>query len=239
MCLEGLLDPAEADRLGELSRPWMKAPEPNFFHLGGALNDVPELASLCLDPVILEIAEHELGEGFILANNVDVTWTEPGAPAQPLHPDVPLSWMPQPWPAFPTALQVFWMLTDYTADNGATVVVPFSHHTRRPRRDPATRRRFRRLAPKDPRSLCAPASGTDAARYQPGPAPRHGQRLLSAAVHPPSERYVAFGEAKCLRTAAGAITRNDEFCLMPTGCSRPVGLYSASGRIALFLAKIA
>ena len=130
--LEGLLDPAEADRLVELSRPWMKMPEPNFFHLGGALNDVPELASLCLDPTILEIAEHELGEGFILANNVDVTWTEPGAPAQPLHPDVPLSWMPQPWPAFPTALQVFWMLTDYTADNGATVVVPFSHHTRRP-----------------------------------------------------------------------------------------------------------
>jgi ectoine hydroxylase-related dioxygenase (phytanoyl-CoA dioxygenase family) len=130
--LEGLLDPAEADRLGELSRPRMKAPEPNFFHLGGALNDVPQLASLCLHPTILEIAEHELGEGFILANNVDVTLTEPGAPSQPLHADVPLSWMPQPWPAFPTALQVFWMLTDYTPDNGATVVVPFSHHARRP-----------------------------------------------------------------------------------------------------------
>ncbi|MDE0040605.1 MAG: hypothetical protein OXT74_01095, partial [Candidatus Poribacteria bacterium] len=46
--LEGLLDPAEADQLAELSRPWMKEPEPNFYHLGGALNDVPQLASLCL-----------------------------------------------------------------------------------------------------------------------------------------------------------------------------------------------
>ena len=89
--LEGLLDPAEADRLGELSRPRMKAPEPNFFHLGDALNDVPQLASLCLHSTILEIAEHELGEGFILANNVDVTLTEPGGPSQPLHADVPLS----------------------------------------------------------------------------------------------------------------------------------------------------
>ena len=71
--LEGLLDPAEADRLAELSRPWMKMPEPKFYHLGGALNDVPQLAPLCIHPTILEITEHELGEGFILANNVDVT----------------------------------------------------------------------------------------------------------------------------------------------------------------------
>ena len=130
--LPSVLDSVSADRIRELAMPRMEQPEPNFFQLGCALNEVPQLAQRCLHSEVLEIVEHELGSGFILANNVDVTWSDPGSPCQPLHADVPLSWMPQPWPSVPTALQVFWMLTDYTSENGATVVVPFSQHTRRP-----------------------------------------------------------------------------------------------------------
>ena len=129
--LEDQLDPREAERLDALARRFMGHQE-GYISMEGSLNQIPELAPLCIHPPILELAEAVLGENFIQANNVAMKWCKPGAKAGGLHSDWPLGGVPQPWPEFPTGFQVFWMLTDFTAQNGATVVVPFSHHTRRP-----------------------------------------------------------------------------------------------------------
>jgi len=114
-----------------------------YISMEGALNHIPDLAALCIHPLILEIAEAVLGEGFFLANNAALKWCKPGTPAGSLHADWPTravvatdsETLIPPW----NGLQVFWMLSDGTPDNGATRIVPFSHHTRRgPRRDSYT-----------------------------------------------------------------------------------------------------
>ena len=61
--LEGLIDPSEAERLDVLARPLM--PYKNgYIKLEGALNHIPDLAPLCMHPMVLELAEHFLGKEF-------------------------------------------------------------------------------------------------------------------------------------------------------------------------------
>ncbi|MBI4530422.1 MAG: phytanoyl-CoA dioxygenase family protein [Candidatus Latescibacteria bacterium] len=129
--LEGLLDPSEAERLDALARPLM-AHRTGYVKLEGSLNHIPDLAPLCIHPMMLEIAERLLGKDFYVANNVAMMWCQPGAPAGGLHSDWPLGRIPQPWPTWPMLLQTMWMLTDFTPENGATRVVPGSHLSGRP-----------------------------------------------------------------------------------------------------------
>ena len=124
--LENQLDPREAEHLDNLARILME-PRQGYISMETSLNHIPELAPLCIHPTLVELAEKMLGKDFILANNVAMKWCKPGAPAGPLHwggrfKDIPHL----------TEFQVFWMLTDFTAENGATLAVPFSHHTGRP-----------------------------------------------------------------------------------------------------------
>lgn len=93
----------------------------------GALNEVPEMAPLCLYPPVLAVVKHFFGEPFYLANNVNMFWAQPGAPGGDQHTDWP-SWnMPEPYPPWPMYIQSMWFFTAFTADNGATRVVPESH----------------------------------------------------------------------------------------------------------------
>ncbi|MDE0299586.1 MAG: phytanoyl-CoA dioxygenase family protein [Candidatus Poribacteria bacterium] len=138
--LEDALDPREAERLDLAARALMEPKadtNQRYLSMEDSLNTIPGLAPLCTHPAILELAEAVLGEKFILANTVAMKWCRPGAAAGGLHADWPLNaGIPQPWPVLPTGFQAFWMLTDYTADNGATTIVPFSHHSRRPPTQP-------------------------------------------------------------------------------------------------------
>ena len=138
--LENLLSPEEAERLDSLARSIMDPMGSAYISLEGSLNHIPELAQLCIHPLILDIVQAVFGEGFIIANNAAMKWCKPGTPAHGLHADWPTRGvLPTgpgaripPW----NGLQVFWMLTDSTAENGATQIVPFSHHTQRsPSRD--------------------------------------------------------------------------------------------------------
>jgi ectoine hydroxylase-related dioxygenase (phytanoyl-CoA dioxygenase family) len=132
---EGLLDPAEAERLDRTARPLMTHAT-GYLKLEGTLNHIPDMSALCIHPVILEFAERVLGRSFYLVNNVAMMWCQPGAPGGGLHADWPLGAVPQPYPVWPMLLQTMWMLTDFTLDNGATRLVPGSHLSgRQPTKD--------------------------------------------------------------------------------------------------------
>jgi ectoine hydroxylase-related dioxygenase (phytanoyl-CoA dioxygenase family) len=134
--IEGLLDPAEAERLDGLARASMDAERDGYVPLEGVLNHIPDMAQLCEQPLILEVAEAVLGKGFVIANTVALKWCKPGSKEQGLHGDWPMQATARPVPGAATppwgGLAVRWMLTDFTAENGATKIVPFSHHLERP-----------------------------------------------------------------------------------------------------------
>ena len=111
--------------------------EGGYSSLEGAINRMPELAELVDHPLLLEIAAGALKtEAFEQYNGVALKWCRPGCGAGALHADWPQNQTEPPWPETCPMLQSFWCLTPYTAANGATMCVPFSHHTRRgPSRD--------------------------------------------------------------------------------------------------------
>ena len=121
--IEGLLSPDEATSLDHQARRAMEHRD-GYISLEGAINQVPDLAGICMHPVIMELAERVLGPDFFLANNVAMKWCKPGAPVGGLH-----NGGTQGEDKRITRLQIFWMLTDFTVENGATHVIPFSRHT--------------------------------------------------------------------------------------------------------------
>ena len=122
------------NRLIEIMRQQPDKDMPNQ-NLRGVFNydDQDTFIPLVTHPVYLELAAHMLGPGFQMAE-VGARWIKPGAEAQGLHADVPIGWFPQSGLTIPDAcflVNCIWMLTDFTLENGATQVMPFSHHSRR------------------------------------------------------------------------------------------------------------
>ena len=122
------------NRLMEIMRQQPDKDMPNQ-NLRGVFNydDQDTFIPLVTHPVYLELAAHMLGPGFQMAE-VGARWIKPGAEAQGLHADVPIGWFPQSGLTIPDAcflVNCIWMLTDFTLENGATQVMPFSHHSRR------------------------------------------------------------------------------------------------------------
>ena len=83
------------------------------------------------EPHVLRLVRGVLGEDCVLsdlsATSIGAHATEGGA----WHVDVPLGQLSEPLPDFPLTVQNAWMLDDFTADNGATRVVPRSHKLRK------------------------------------------------------------------------------------------------------------
>lgn len=80
--------------------------------------------SAALNPVVLNMADRALGPGsqFSLTQ---ATQIHPGQPAQVLHYEQGIYPMPRDRDVMLTAM---WALDDFTAANGATLIVPRSHH---------------------------------------------------------------------------------------------------------------
>lgn len=100
--------------------------------LWALLNRGSVFVELVQHPTVFPLIEHLLGRPVLLSNfsgNV----TGPGAGYGPLHCDQ--FYVPPPWPDTPLAANAAWLVTDFTAANGATMVVPGSH--RRPAPLPA------------------------------------------------------------------------------------------------------
>jgi ectoine hydroxylase-related dioxygenase (phytanoyl-CoA dioxygenase family) len=80
---------------------------------------------LAIDPLLLGVLDQVLGE-YQLSGPVGID-IGPGETAQGLHRDdvvYPLS-----WPHQQVVLNTMWALDEFTADNGATLIVPGSHRS--------------------------------------------------------------------------------------------------------------
>lgn len=75
-------------------------------------------------PAVLPIVEGVLDRGCLVSSLSSIA-IDPGETAQPIHADDQL--LPLPKPHVPIVCNSMWALTDFTAANGATRLVPGSH----------------------------------------------------------------------------------------------------------------
>jgi len=114
----------------------------NFLHLPTLFDDdksqrvwnlldkAPELIPLIEHPVVLPMVRHVMGQDCNL-HDFQSTSIGPRTGGGAWHVDAPLGQIAEPLPEFPLTLQNVWMLDDFTADNGATRVLPGSHKLRK------------------------------------------------------------------------------------------------------------
>ena len=129
--VENVLDAAVTDHIRE-------AVDPLFVHDGGRnafegfqtrrlyspIDDTEALDQIVEHPLALGLLD-ELFEPNYLLSQLQVIDIAPGEAAQGLHPDDSFYPWPRPRPALGAA--TIFAIDDFTADNGATVVIPGSH----------------------------------------------------------------------------------------------------------------
>ncbi|MCU1361152.1 MAG: Phytanoyl-CoA dioxygenase [Ilumatobacteraceae bacterium] len=95
--------------------------------VGALLRRSLAVRELAVHPVVLALADQVLQPycARYQLNFSGIMHLLPGATAQVLHRDGDL--YPFPFPCPPTNLSTMWALSDFTADNGGTQVVPGSH----------------------------------------------------------------------------------------------------------------
>jgi ectoine hydroxylase-related dioxygenase (phytanoyl-CoA dioxygenase family) len=87
----------------------------------------PTLQTLVIHPVVLGVLDRMLGPNCVRyqLSSVQGIDVDPGASDQNLHRDDDIFRLPHPHPCF--EINVMWAVTDFSAENGATRVVPGSH----------------------------------------------------------------------------------------------------------------
>jgi ectoine hydroxylase-related dioxygenase (phytanoyl-CoA dioxygenase family) len=136
--VEGVLDAGEvaalADDVARLERALAAAPAANVFEgtrtvrIYNLLARGARFGEVAIHPRVLPIIEGVLDRGC-LASSLSSIAIGPGEVAQPLHADDQLIPLPKPHPSI--ICNTMWALTDFTAANGATRVVPGSHRAER------------------------------------------------------------------------------------------------------------
>jgi len=94
------------------------------------LNKAPDLIPLIEHPMVLPMVRHVMGQDCNL-HDFQSTSIGPHTDGGAWHVDAPLGQIAEPLPDFPLTLQNVWMLDDFTAENGATRVMPRSHKLRK------------------------------------------------------------------------------------------------------------
>ncbi len=90
----------------------------NILNRNAVFRDIVQL------PIVLDLLREVIGWPALLGN-ISANIAEPGSDGGMLHADQ--LFVPTPWPAAPQGMNVGVLLDDFTADNGATEVVPHSH----------------------------------------------------------------------------------------------------------------
>lgn len=89
------------------------------------LNRDPIFCGLVQLPSVIELLRGLIGWPALLGNfSANIALPDSGGGV--LHADQ--GYMPQPWPPKPQGMNVAFILDDFTADNGATEVIPGSHN---------------------------------------------------------------------------------------------------------------
>ncbi len=91
----------------------------------------PLFVELLCQPLVLAVWQHLLGSDLI-CSSWSANTVYPGHDRIGWHVDYPYWSKEPPWPAGHLAGQTLWMLDDFTEENGATGIVPGSHHRRHP-----------------------------------------------------------------------------------------------------------
>ena len=94
------------------------------------LNKCDDSAALVEHSTVLPLVQRVLGFDCVLSD-CSATSIGPQTGGGAWHVDAPLGQLPEPLPDFAITTQNAWLLDDFTADNGATRIVPGSHATRR------------------------------------------------------------------------------------------------------------
>lgn len=82
-------------------------------------------------PLVLAIVRHFVGDDVFIAYDLGGTkWNKPGSSSGgSVHVDDGRFFVP-PLPEMPYMINTMWMITDFTVENGATRIAPFSHKAR-------------------------------------------------------------------------------------------------------------
>jgi len=132
--IEGVIEPDLLDALNEallrLERELDVKPGANLFEGDHTIRIYNLLArdrvfeQVPVHQAVLPIVEQVLDPGCLVSSLSSIS-IDPGEDAQPIHADDTLINLPRPHPAL--VCNSMWALTDFTAENGATRVVPGSH----------------------------------------------------------------------------------------------------------------
>lgn len=135
--LEGLN--AELDERVKATEPGLEHPDHEFFvefygtstiRIDGLPAKSPTFIDLMLSPLLTRVADHFLLPNCkdYLFNTGQVIQIGPGETAQTLHRDEDAwKYCPKPKPQLEVEVEAMFALTDFTAVNGATHVIPGSH----------------------------------------------------------------------------------------------------------------
>jgi ectoine hydroxylase-related dioxygenase (phytanoyl-CoA dioxygenase family) len=85
----------------------------------------PLYEAIPVHPAVLPVVEGVLDPGCLVSSLSSIA-IDPGETAQPIHSDDQLIPIPKPHP--PVVCNTMWAITDFTESNGATRLVPGSHH---------------------------------------------------------------------------------------------------------------
>jgi hypothetical protein len=136
--LTGALDPAatadvrarllraadRSDERGLPTRNYEFDPDGNNVRVFMLFNLDPIFAELIVHPLAMRIVHDAIGEAFSISN-FSANVMGPGAGSMVLHADQ--GYALEPWPPQPLAVNVGWVLDDFTEEVGATRYVPGSH----------------------------------------------------------------------------------------------------------------
>ncbi len=142
--VEGLASDETRAAIREELRPHLEARAPGFENMMGSrtrrigrlLHRSRTSQELVAHPLLLALADRVLLPYCVRyrLNYTGVMYLEPGESAQPMHRDT--GFYPLQNPAPPLLLATMWAMSDFTAENGATCLVPGSRHwddTRQPK----------------------------------------------------------------------------------------------------------
>lgn len=127
---ENLLDAKQCREIREVVRPWLGHTGRNSFEgrrtqrVYSVLSRTRVCDRLVDNPRVLAVLDRLLMPNYLLSALQAIN-IQPGESAQMAHHDD--GFYPIPRPREPLAAATIWAIDDFTADNGATVVVPGSH----------------------------------------------------------------------------------------------------------------